>query len=210
MQSNMSRDCGYDMTKINLVDKYATTSMYQTSMWAIPATCENPEKTFQFLNYLYADNDLDNMLTYGLEGTSYEVVDAGEKKGQGVIRYADGVDAANTPYNMPLHVFGDKTSISVFEPLTLDYYKVAEEWNSTITDEQKSCTLGYVFDTSPVSTQKTAVDAVVSQYTGLVACGTQDPETLLPEFNQALEAAGINDIIEENQRQLDEWLAAQK
>ena len=98
------------------------------------------------------------MLTLWSGGTSYEVVDAGEKKGQGVIRYAEGVDAANTPYNMPLHVFGDKTSISVFEPLTLDYYKVAEEWNSTITDGQKSCTLlDMYFDTSPVSTQKTAV-----------------------------------------------------
>ena len=76
-----------------------------------------------------------------------------------------------------------------------------------ITEEDKTICKGIFLEENG---KKTAVDAVVSQYTGLVACGTQDPETLLPEFNQALEAAGINDIIEENQRQLDEWLAAQK
>ena len=42
------------------------------------------------------------MLTNGLEGVSYVVEEQGERPGQAVIRYADGVDAANSPYTMPL------------------------------------------------------------------------------------------------------------
>ncbi len=42
MKANLSRDCGYDMTVINLVAPYAATQMYQTTMWGIPSTCENP------------------------------------------------------------------------------------------------------------------------------------------------------------------------
>lgn len=208
MKSNLTRDCGYDMTMISLTDKYAATQMYQISMWSIPTTCENPEKTFQFLNMLYADNDLDNILTNGLEGVSYEWVEKGEKAGQGVIRYADGVDAANSPYTMPLHVFGDKLSIAVYEPLTLDYYKMGQEFNESITDAQKSCTLGYVFNASSVATQKAAVDAVIQQYVGIISSGAQEPGSILDEFNSALKDAGIDDIIEENQKQLDEWLVA--
>lgn len=206
MTSNLSRDCGYEMVPITLAESYATTSMYQVSMWGIPSTCENPEKTFQFLNYLYADNDVANILTNGLEGVTYDVVEKGERPGQMVIQYADGVNAANAPYIMPLHVFGDKLNIGVFEPMTLDYYTMAKEFNESIPDSRKSLSLGYVFDSTSVSTQRSAVDAVVQQYVGMIACGTQDPTTLLKEFNEALSTAGIDDIMTENQTQFDAWL----
>ena len=209
MTANVSRDNGYEMIPINLVGPWCQTSMYQSSLWAIPTTCENPEKTFQFLNYLYADNTLDNLLTFGLEGVSYEVVEKGEKDGQMVIRYADGVDASNSPYNMPLHVFGDKTTVAVFEPMTLDYYTMCEEFNNSIPDSRKSLTLGYVFDSTPVATQASAVSAVVQQYVGIIATGAQDPATVLPQFLEALDAAGVDEVVAENQKQLDAWLAEQ-
>lgn len=210
MKSNTSRDNGYDMTVINLVPAYSATQMYQSTMWSISANCDNPEKAFQFLNLMYADNSIDNILTYGLEGTSYKVIEKGEKADQAIINYADGVDAANTPYNMPLHIYGDKLSIGVFEPLTLDYYEMAEAFNASITEDRQSKTLGYVFNSDAVSTQKTAVDAVVAQYSGIIATGAQDPATVLPEFQQALKDAGVDDIIAENQAQLDAWLAEQE
>ncbi len=210
MESNMSRDCGYPMTTINLVDPFAATQMFTTTTWCIASSCENPEKTFQLLNLLYADNDLDVMLTYGLEGTSYKVIDDGDEPGgPAVIDYADGVDAASTPYNMPLHVFGDKLSIPVFTPNEMSYYEMAEEFNNSITDEQKSVALGYVFNATEVAAQKTAVDAVIAQYSGIINCGAQDPATVMPEFLKALEDAGIDEIIAANQAQLDAWLAEQ-
>lgn len=210
MVSNLSRDCGYEMEAITLVDKYSETSMFQLFLWSISSTCENPEKTFQFLNYLYADNDIDNMLTNGLEGKTYKVIEKGDKEGRAVIAYADGVNAANAPYIMPLHVFGDKLSISVFEPMTLDYFKMADDYNKNIPENRKSKTLGYVFNSTNVSTKKAAVDAVYAQYAGMIACGTQNPDQLLKEFKDALKSAGIDEVIAENQKQLDEWLQAQK
>jgi putative aldouronate transport system substrate-binding protein len=208
MTMNYSRDCGREMIPINLIDTWAQTSMYTVSMWGIPVTCKNPEKTFRFLNMLYADNDLDNILTFGLEGVTYEVVERGTKQGQNVIRYANGVNAANAPYIMPLHVFGDKLTISVFEPITTEYFKMAEAFNTGISDRRKSATLGYVFNTTPVSTQVTAVSAVVEQYVGMITCGTQRPDTILPEFQAALRNAGVEQVVAENQKQLNTWLAA--
>lgn len=45
-------------------------------------------------------------------------------------------------------------------------------------------------------------------YCGL-DCGSVDPETAIPEFNQALKDAGIDEIIAEKQAQYDAWKAAQ-
>lgn len=209
MTANLSRDCGYEMAKIELVPAYAETSMYQSTMWSIPSTCENPEKTFQFLNYLYADNGLANMLTNGLEGVSYVVEEQGERPGQAVIRYADGVDAANSPYTMPLHVYGDKLNVAVYSPMTLDYYTMAEEFNENLPEERISKTLGFVFNSESVATEVTAIDAVVAQYSGIIAAGAQDPADVLPKFLEDLNAAGIDKVIAEKQSQLDAWLAEQ-
>ena len=66
--------------------------------------------------------------------------------------------------------------------------------------------VGYTFDSSSVSTEVSAVSAVIGKYAPALECGTVDPEQMIPEFLNALEAAGMNKIIEENQKQLDAWL----
>ena len=66
--------------------------------------------------------------------------------------------------------------------------------------------LGYSFDPTNVTTALTAVSAVIGQYAPPLECGVVDPEEKIPEFLHALEAAGINDVIAENQAQLDAWL----
>lgn len=51
--------------------------------------------------------------------------------------------------------------------------------------------------------------AVIQQYIPSVNCGTVDPATNLADFQSALKAAGIDTVIEENQKQLDDWAASQ-
>ena len=47
---------------------------------------------------------------------------------------------------------------------------------------------------------------MISQYQAALESGSVDPEKILPEFLTALESAGSDEVIAENQRQLDEWL----
>ena len=87
----------------------------------------------------------------------------------------------------------------------MDLNQTLREFNDTIT--LISPAMGYCFVTDSVQTEYAAVQSVVSQYVPIISAGAIDPATELPEFLDALEAAGINDIIEENQRQFDEWLS---
>ena len=66
-----------------------------------------------------------------------------------------------------------------------------------------------MYDSNNVKTEVAAVSNVLNEYRAGLEFGVMDPETTLPEFLGALDAAGINTIIEEKQRQLDEWVAAQ-
>ena len=78
MTANLSRDCGYE--KIELVPAMET-SMYQSTMWSIPSTCENPRRPFQF-NYLLCRQRFANMLTNGLRASAMWVEEQGERPGQ--------------------------------------------------------------------------------------------------------------------------------
>ena len=70
--------------------------------------------------------------------------------------------------------------------------------------------VGYAYDTTRTSSQIANVDAVIQQYVPTLESGSEgDLDTTYQEFLTALEAAGINDIIADNQSQFDEWMAQQ-
>lgn len=51
---------------------------------------------------------------------------------------------------------------------------------------------------------------VTAKYGPALQCGSLDPETTIPKFLDELKAAGADTIIAEKQRQLDDWLEANK
>lgn len=69
---------------------------------------------------------------------------------------------------------------------------------------------GFTWDSSSMLNEVTACNNVVSQYDTALRWGNLNPDETLEKFNADLEAAGINEIIEEKQRQLDEYLASKE
>lgn len=198
---------GTEVVPITIVSPYSTTGMYQSVLWGISSNCEEPEKAMQLLNLLYEDGDVLSLLMYGVEGETYEVIEKGEGY-QKVIDFPEGMDAMNSPYYVTLGVFGNQNIYPVWAPDTMDHYQQAADFNEKVqSDECKSVALNYSFSHSDYSTEESAVNAVISQYTGAIACGSVDPEKQIPIFVKALEDAGINTLIEANQEQFDQWLS---
>jgi putative aldouronate transport system substrate-binding protein len=85
-----------------------------------------------------------------------------------------------------------------------DIYTKMLEKNKTC---NKSLALGFTFDSSKVSDQITACTNVIAQYYTPLMYGEVDIDSTLPDFQNALKKAGIDEIIAEKQKQLDAWLA---
>ena len=84
------------------------------------------------------------------------------------------------------------------------------EWEQKQNEEAKtSPAMGFTFDSSKLNTQYTAVKNAISQYLPGLLCGSVDPNTELAKFDQALQDAGYQDILNAKQEQLDAWKAAQ-
>lgn len=167
--------------------------------WAISSSCENPQKVCDFLELMYTSAELGNLLTYGIEGQHYVV--NGESR---IISYPEGIDAGSVGYGAFIGRYGDDELLYFREPTTEEFVGSISSYGAG----EATCSrfLGYTFDTTNVQSELTAVTAAVGQYAPALICGTVDPETVIPEFLSALESAGINKIIEENQKQLTAWL----
>lgn len=197
----------YELKSIHMLDGYVANNGGQGIMWNIPITSENPEKAMETLNYIYQNKEAAWLLQFGLEGKSYEVVEETEEGTQ--IKYLSE-DMSSLPYWQPYGIYGDRLEWPIPIPQPLNLNKVIREHDESIPESRYSPAIGYSFISGDVSTEIAAVNTVVEQYTPSFNSGALDPEKALPEFISALKSAGIDKIIAENQRQLDEWAAKQK
>lgn len=88
--------------------------------------------------------------------------------------------------------------------------QVEDDWEQTIAMNESgktSVAFGFVFDSTTVQNEIASVSAVVQEYQLSLDTGAVDPEAVMPEFLNKLEQAGSQVIIDEIQRQLDEWSA---
>ena len=164
---------------------------------------ENPQKTADFLELMYNSLEITNLLDLGIEGKHYVT-----REGSHIVDYPEGVDAGSVGYGHTIGTYGDQTNAYFRAPLTDEFVDNLSLWGEE--NAKVSRFMGYNFDTSAVSSEITAVIAEIGKYGPALNCGTVDPEDMLPKFLDALEAAGMSKIIEENQRQLDAWLATQE
>jgi len=191
--------CGRDMTIFQTMDNYVSSTSVASFPWCIPITAANPEASMKYLNELYTNEELANVLAWGIEGEHYQV---GE---DGLADFADGVDASTSGWNhsmgwlMPNQFI---THVWVGNSPTL--WDEIQEFNETAVVSAAS---GFTFDTTNVANEVTAVQNVYNEYQASVEYGFVDPETGIAEMNEKMMSAGLQKIIDEKQAQLDAWAA---
>ncbi len=192
---------GYQMKQFSVSKPFITSNDTQGSMNAVATTSKNPERALMFLELVNSDPFVNNTLNYGVENVHYV------KKGDNVIDFAPGVDAQNTGYN--------PNAFWEFGNQFLNYFRVGqntakwEQFKAYNDSGVPSKILGFNFDAEPVKTEIAAVINVKNELWPSIATGTVDPDENLSKLIDKLKKAGLDKIIAEKQRQIDEWLAAQ-
>lgn len=190
---------GYPLGAKTIGSAYLDTTAVNSLTWAVSSTSKVPEAALKFLNLTFTDEDICNLLIYGIEGRDYVW------NKDGTVRYPDGEEAATVPYTAQLSsgTLGNFFIMYPMEGINPDSLAWELEQNRTA---QTSVAMGFTFDNSNVKTEYTAVANVIEQFLPGLICGSVDPETEIPVFLQRLEDAGLGTIIEEKQTQLDAWM----
>lgn len=193
----------YEMVNANFGNGMVSTSMIQKFAWAVTSICTKPEAALKFINLLYSDSDVLNMINYGIKGTHY--VDGSEPN---LIKRPEGVTIQNATYGtMGSFLFGNQYITKIWEPGPNNLRQIALDANK---NANVSKLMGLSVDNSKFKNEFTAVTAVCDQYRKGLEYGVSDPAKVLPEFLKALDAAGMKTIIAEVQKQVDAFLAAKK
>ncbi len=192
-----SKSIGKEMVQVGVMPPTTNTTVVQSIQWTIPENTEYPEKAMQLLNLMYSDPEIMNILSWGIEGEHYEVLDSG------LIDYPEGVTGETSGYNLNAGwMFGNQFITYVWNGDSPTIWQETDEFNKTA---KKSKAFGFSYDSSGVKTETAACANVVSEYGVSLTSGMVDPETVIPEFVKKLEASGIDKIIAEKQTQLDQW-----
>ena len=198
-EATNSASCGTEMYNIPVTEGQLTTTGYGYNSWGIAQSSENPERAFLLLNYLYGSSEVTDLLNYGIEDEHYVVSD------DGLYTYPDGVDVTTSTYTFNQGWELPNASLGgIWEGNDPDLWEKQIEVTKSA---QKSCALGFAYDSSALSSEIAAIENVKSQYVDAFNAGVADPDVELPKFIKALEDAGIQKVIDEKQKQLDAWLA---
>lgn len=183
---------GIEWIQVPISDSYLLNSSIIATMNAISRTSNNPERAMMFLEVVNTNKDVYNLIAFGIEGIHYNKVSD---------THVELVDDSN--YNPGTDwVFGNVFN-SFYRPGQL-----GTEWEETakINREAKpSPMLGFVFNPAPVNSQIAQCQAVVDEFLTRLTSGVSNPDDVLPQFLDQLKRAGAQEIIDEKQRQIDDW-----
>lgn len=203
---------GYEVVTSQIMDVKITNASARGAMTAVNKNSKHPEKAVELLNLINTDEYLRNLLNYGIEGVHWEKVgaEAGELEAVREQEYAYDFkirlnEEFTRDYSVPYWVQGGLFRTYVLENEPLDKWIVFKQFNDASIEAPS---FGFDFDLEPVSVQVAAFRNILDEFGRSLYTGSVDPEEYLPELNKKLAAAGIQDVITEMQRQVDQWKSA--
>ena len=191
------RNAGYELVTVEISPAFSMTEHVSQGAYAIASTSGDPERAMMFANKAYNDPEYANLLVNGLEGTNYEFTDDTKT----VIKLPEGADSAAYSRSAFLHLNQGITYIWNGDPL--DLWEQFDEFNA---NAKASPAKGFTFNNANVLNEIAACKNVVDKYKQALLAGSMEPEENIAKFNEELKANGMDKIIAEKQKQLDEWL----
>ncbi len=166
-----------------------------STMTAINVNSKNPEAAIKMYGVMWTDKELFNMFLFGLEGVHYNKV--GENRVElipdsGYNRSGYGWMLGNQFNAWLLPGQGDT---------------VWEETEAINRSAEPSHLAGFVLDNTPIETELAQISSVKSEYDRQYIY-TDDFDGWLKEYTDKLKAAGAQKVIDEVQKQIDAWRAA--
>ena len=182
---------------------YLSRASEQGAMLAICAACseERAEAALKYIELLNTDRAFRDILAYGIEGKHFEYLENGT-----VLRSETG----RSRYTVPLYPMGSVKNASV-ESVSRDFLADPDQWEKVYEGYReyavRSRTNGFVYDQTRKEDIIAAVTAIYANYSTDLLTGTSDPDVVIPKMRAQMEAAGIDELIEDIQAELDRHLS---
>ena len=176
-------------------------------VYCVPASSKNVEAALKLMNLINSDGYLATCMRYGIEGTHWKY----DTDGQVTIEFegSRNADASNRGYYYWYGVFWGNLFIVSPAKQSAESTFVQDLYNLNEVGSTVSKYYGFIFDIADVTEQVAGIDNAVAQY--IDQCGNgrlgslDEIDKTLDEFNAAMEANGLADVIASAQTQLEAY-----
>ena len=196
-------DWGFNV-KTSIYDgPYISRATEQGAMIGICAGCDekHAKASLRYIELLNTDRSFRDIFAYGIEGKHFNYLENGT-----VLRTQEGVER----YQVSLYPFGSVVNASV-ESVSREFMSDPDQWTKVYEGYKEygiwSKTKGFVYDKTRKEDIIATVNAIYSNYSTDLMTGTSDPDVVIPKMRKELEEAGIYELIDDIQSQLDEYLS---
>lgn len=160
------------------------------SINSISANSQHKVEALKLLELLNTDTKLRDMFFYGLEGEDFN--------------YVDGrVEKLHESWPMAGYAQATFFNVSQLVGVEKNQWDEVKELNANATP---SVLLGFQLDRTNIEGELANVNQVWQSAAPELLTGAKDPEAGVAELKEKLQAAGYDKIVEEAQKQIDEWM----
>ena len=170
------------------------------TVWSIFSETKYPEEAVKVLELLYNDEEVLNMILYGVEGLHYEVEEDGS------FSFPDGVTENNVGYTCSVKWQFNTPKAGIWSGMSEDLEKDFKEFEASA---EVSPAYGFWLDESKITVDMQKIKAIVSGYKKFLNVGMTErglsTEAYLEEFRQKLREAGSEQLVKEVSKQYQAW-----
>ncbi len=160
------------------------------SINSVSVNSKNKDKAIALLELINTDSKLRDLFYYGEEGVDFE--------------YKDGkINRLKEDWKMAGYTQGTFFAVTPLVGVEKNQWDEVKELNA---NAEPSVLLGFQLDITPIEAEIANVNQLWETYSPELLTGAKDPETAVEELSVQLDAAGLQTIIEECQKQVNEFL----
>lgn len=171
------------------------------SLMSVAATAENPERALMVLDEIHQNEELWNLLAYGMEGINYNLTE------DGLFDTSQIAEGAGFNY-FNNNMIGNKEFKKMKGDEWSQYDAMMEKINAKVVPDIFE---GFVMDKSSFETEYTALYNVQCEYGYPLQAGlVKDVQKAYDQYVAAAKQAGLDKVKEEVTKQVNAWLESKK
>ena len=167
--------------------------------WMITKNSISQELSMKLLNLFYSNEDIMNLLAYGIEGIDYVETEDGHIRAPG--------GKKGNPYYGGSWRLPNQFITKVWEGNPLNVWDQVKQYNE---DALHSCEIGFNFNVFPVAQKYLKLQEIYDSYKPILESGLVNPENGLKQMLEELKQNGLDEVIAEKRRQFESWKKQQE
>lgn len=199
VETAKSSATGFPITAVEIAQNLLSSGFINKFGTGVPITADEPEAAVMWLQELYTNPVIENLMVWGIEGEDYVVTD-------GVADYPPNVDPKSVKFHSVDFVYGNYFNALPWKGTTADFRDVAMQ---TLKAAPISDYLGFSPSMKDLTNLIAAITAVNDQHRAKIYVGAFT-DADYAAYIAALKSAGVDQYLESLQTQLDAWVAANK